>query len=96
MNRFDFYSNINLFKEKESEYLQHHGIKGQKWGTRRWQYADGRFNEAGKERYFGKASKNSSEDDKVNSGLFSKNLSKENKDKKKEKNYIHVIAKCLP
>ena len=34
--------------------LYHHGIKGQKWGIRRWQYEDGRFNEEGKERYFGK------------------------------------------
>lgn len=34
--------------------LYHHGIKGQKWGTRRWQNEDGTFNAAGKERYFGK------------------------------------------
>ena len=33
--------------------LYHHGIKGQKWGVRRWQNADGTFNEAGKKRYFG-------------------------------------------
>ena len=32
--------------------LYHHGIKGQKWGVRRWQNADGTFNEAGKKRYF--------------------------------------------
>lgn len=32
--------------------LYHHGIKGQKWGERRWQNADGTFNEAGKKRYF--------------------------------------------
>ena len=36
----------------ESE-LYHHGIKGQKWGVRRWQNSDGTFNAAGKERYFG-------------------------------------------
>ena len=35
----------------ESE-LYHHGIKGQKWGVRRWQNSDGTFNEAGKKRYF--------------------------------------------
>ena len=28
--------------------LSHYGIPGQKWGTRRWQYPDGRFNEEGK------------------------------------------------
>lgn len=33
--------------------LYHHGIKGQKWGVRRFQNADGTFNEAGKKRYFG-------------------------------------------
>lgn len=33
--------------------LSHYGIKGQKWGVRRWQNADGTFNEAGKKRYFG-------------------------------------------
>lgn len=36
--------------------LYHHGIKGQKWGVRRFQNADGTFNEAGKIRYFGKKS----------------------------------------
>ena len=33
--------------------LYHHGIKGQKWGVRRWQNSDGTFNDAGKKRYFG-------------------------------------------
>ena len=33
--------------------LYHHGIKGQKWGVRRFQNSDGTFNEAGKKRYFG-------------------------------------------
>ena len=37
----------------EDSYLMHHGIKGQKWRTRRWQNSDGTFNEAGKARYFG-------------------------------------------
>lgn len=36
--------------------LFHYGLKGMKWGTRRWQYADGRFNDAGKARYFGQNS----------------------------------------
>lgn len=31
--------------------LYHHGIKGQKWGVRRWQNEDGTFNTAGKKRY---------------------------------------------
>lgn len=31
--------------------LYHHGIKGQKWGIRRYQYADGTLTPAGKKRY---------------------------------------------
>jgi hypothetical protein len=37
----------------ESNYLCHYGLKGMKWGQRRWQNADGTFNAAGKARYFG-------------------------------------------
>lgn len=33
-------------------YLQHHGIKGQKWGIRRYQNSDGSYTTAGKERYY--------------------------------------------
>ena len=31
--------------------LAHHGVKGQKWGVRRYQYADGSLTPAGKKRY---------------------------------------------
>lgn len=63
----------------ESNYLMHHGIKGQKWGVRRWQNADGTFNEAGKRRYLKvfdrsarseqKAAKQQAKEDKINSQL---------------------------
>ena len=33
-------------------YLAHHGVKGQKWGIRRYQNADGSLTEAGKKRYY--------------------------------------------
>lgn len=33
------------------QYLQHHGILGQKWGVRRYQNADGSLTSAGKKRY---------------------------------------------
>lgn len=35
----------------EDLYLEHHGIKGQKWGIRRYQNEDGTLTEAGKKRY---------------------------------------------
>lgn len=31
--------------------LYHHGIKGQKWGVRRYQNPDGSYTKAGKKRY---------------------------------------------
>lgn len=34
-----------------SKYIKHHGIKGQKWGVRRFQKADGTLTAAGKKRY---------------------------------------------
>ena len=33
------------------EEIYHHGVKGQKWGVRRYQYADGTLTPAGKKRY---------------------------------------------
>jgi len=60
MNRFEFNSNLIDFKNKQDE-LAHYGTRGQKWGVRKWQNYDGTFNEAGKERYFGKKSSDSSE-----------------------------------
>lgn len=33
------------------EELYHHGVKGQKWGVRRYQYADGTLTPSGKKRY---------------------------------------------
>jgi len=32
--------------------LYHHGVKGQKWGVRRFQNADGTYTQAGRNRYF--------------------------------------------
>lgn len=34
-----------------STYLMHHGIKGQRWGVRRFQNEDGSLTSAGQQRY---------------------------------------------
>ena len=39
-------------------YLSHHGIKGQKWGVRRFQNKDGSLNQEGKNRYLKKLERN--------------------------------------
>lgn len=38
-------------EEDVESFLEHHGIKGQKWGVRRYQNEDGTLTEAGKVRY---------------------------------------------
>lgn len=38
-------------KNGEDNYLEHHGIKGQKWGVRRYQNKDGSLTKAGKKKY---------------------------------------------
>ena len=39
-----------IVKTTYPDYLSHHGIKGQKWGVRRFQNSDGSLTEAGKAR----------------------------------------------
>ena len=67
MNKIEFYSNLAKFQGRNGDaFLKHYGIIGQKWGQRRWQNADGTFNEEGKERYFGsKGNKEEKVDEKA-------------------------------
>ena len=39
-----------MYEWTDGAYLMHHGIKGQKWGIRRFQNEDGSYTNAGKER----------------------------------------------
>lgn len=40
-----------MYYTNNEDYLAHHGIKGQKWGIRRYQNSDGTLTEEGKKRY---------------------------------------------
>ena len=82
-------------------YLKHHGIEGQKWGIRRYQYEDGSYTEEGKKRYgytfvgeedFTKKEKNNSGiksgDDIIDAKWTAKKSkqAKQSKEKKKDNN----------
>ena len=47
------YSKDEFYYSMHNSELYHHGIKGQKWGVRRYQNADGTLTSAGRKRYGG-------------------------------------------
>lgn len=59
-----------------NEYLEHHGIRGQKWGVRRYQNSDGSLTSAGKKRIRTK-------DEKLHDSVAKKHERIENKLEKK-------------
>ena len=74
-----------LISEEE---LQHHGIKGQKWGVRRYQNEDGSLTNAGKKRY---------DDGPAQSKKEKKELKKAQKewDKNFKKNHVDAYNKAV-
>lgn len=52
-NRYIITSNGNFYLVPSGNELYHHGVKGQKWGVRRYQNADGSLTAAGKKRLKG-------------------------------------------
>lgn len=53
----------------DSKELYHHGIKGQKWGVRRFQEKDGSLTPAGKERYYVESDKKEIQNDAKSSTI---------------------------
>lgn len=53
MERNEYFTYLRKYQdyEKNPNYLCHHGIKGQKWGIRRFQNEDGTLTEEGRRRY---------------------------------------------
>ena len=49
---------MSCYYVNQREELYHHGMKGQKWGLRRFQYEDGSLTSEGRQRYgYGEARK---------------------------------------
>lgn len=63
--------------KNQNNYLAHHGIKGQRWGIRRYQNPDGSLTEEGKKRYNSVFISGSSKTTDANSGYYRKELPKE-------------------
>lgn len=62
--------------EKNEEMLEHHGIKGQKWGVRRYQNEDGTRTAAGKKREQSRSNESAHDDyNKAHSGKSVKDMS---------------------
>lgn len=75
LNKDEMHS-AELVSELLKGKLEHHGIKGMRWGIRRFQNKDGSLTPAGKKRYQGQEASRSTEDKgKVKTGSVKKKLS---------------------
>ena len=79
-----------LISEEE---LQHHGIKGQKWGVRRFQNKDGSLTDKGKKRYSADDFKNAR--NKVNKGKDIIDVAVKARKKSADKQHQQNIKKDL-
>ena len=68
-----------------SDVLEHHGILGQKWGVRRYQYKDGTLTPAGRRRYKVDAEGNLVEMTRKERKEYAKNEAKEKVEQKKQR-----------
>lgn len=74
-----------------TSYLMHHGVKGQKWGVRKYQYKDGTLTAEGKRRYRSSDRTNNVLKKGVSSGLdayYASRRTKDLKDSKVGKEYV--------
>lgn len=70
-------------KSKNDDFLEHHGILGQKWGIRRYQFPDGSLTPEGRERY----------GYNYETGEYNKKLYMEDQDRQKAKEYSKIESK---
>ena len=67
-----------ITKNDSTSKLYHHGIKGQKWGVRRYQNKDGTLTSAGRKRATEHANKYSSEDFTLKKGTSFQRIGNKN------------------
>ena len=77
----------NYKKNKQQQEVAHSGIKGQRWGIRRYQNPDGTLTDAGKVRYNSDGSKKKLEK------MSNEELNKANQRLSAERNYNNLIGK---